>query len=57
MSKIDDVHNAHMHIPQRLWDEGKRIAILQGMTMTEFVCHAIAAAIREFNQERKEPDE
>ena len=45
-----DHHNAHMFIPNELWQDAKRIAILQGTSMTEFVCHAIAAAIREYKK-------
>lgn len=47
-------HNAHMFIPITLWQEAKRIAILQGASMTNFVCRAIAAAIREYNKREDE---
>ena len=49
---MNEFHNAHMHIPRELWTEAKRIAILQGMSMTDFVCHAIASAIREYKQRK-----
>lgn len=50
----DGVHNAHMLIPKNLWDETKRIAILEGMSVTDVVCQALAALIEKRKEEQED---
>ncbi len=38
-------HNAHMLIPEDLWKRAKHEALLDGKSMTQYVCEALAAKI------------
>ena len=39
-------HNAHMLIPLKLWKEAKKLTEELEITMTEFVCAALANELR-----------